>query len=113
MDQSRPGEAREAPQIDMALLEAVMPGDIARQHAGIGGLYVARDQGHANPGLRPHAEAFQHMHMRMATADKHQIAVYRSRGLHRSVLCPTAPCRAISDGALPLRTPPRLCRRLR
>lgn len=91
MDEPRPGEAGQAAQIDMAFLEAVMPGDIARQHAGIGRLYVACDQGDADAGLRPHAETFQHMHMRVPAANEHEIPVYRRRGLHRPALCPSAP----------------------
>src|SRR5260370_13628356 len=35
MDQPRPGKARQPTQVDVAFLETVMPGDIARQHAGI------------------------------------------------------------------------------
>src|SRR5262249_34205628 len=114
MDQPRPGETRQPPQIDMAFLEAVVSGDIPRQHAGIGGLDIARDQCDAHARFRPHAEALQHMHMRMPAADEHQIPVYGGRGLHRPALCPTGPPSAISYGAVfRIRTPSRLCRRLR
>ena len=40
-DQPRAGKPREPAEIDVALLERVMPGDIARQHARIGRLDVA------------------------------------------------------------------------
>src|SRR5207248_614884 len=49
MDQPRPGEARQPPQIDMAFIEAVMPGDIARQHARVRRLDITGDQRDANP----------------------------------------------------------------
>ena len=68
-DQPRAGKTRKSAEIDVALVKRVMPGDIARQHAGIGRLDIAGDEGHAHPGYRAHAEAFQHMDMRMAAAD--------------------------------------------
>ena len=45
MDQPGAGKARQPHQVDMALGKAVLPGDIARQHAGIGCLGIAGDQG--------------------------------------------------------------------
>ena len=57
MDQPRAGKARQPHQIDMAFGKAVEPGDIARQHAGIGRLDIAGDQCQAHPWHRPHAEA--------------------------------------------------------
>ena len=59
------------------------PGDIARQHARIGRLDIAGDQGQPQPGHRPHAKAFQHMDMGMAAADEDEILSDRYALLHR------------------------------
>ena len=97
MDEPGVGEAREAHQVDMAFLEPVEPGDIARQHAGIRRFQIAPDQRQADARLGPHAEALQHMHMGMAAANQHEILRNRNRVLHDPPLCPRlAPC-AISD----------------
>jgi len=82
-DQPRPGKAREPTEIDVALLKRVMPGDVARQHAGIGCLDVAADQGDAHPGHRPRAKALQHADMGMAAADENEILSDRNPLLHR------------------------------
>jgi hypothetical protein len=69
------GEARQRRQVDMAFVEAVMAGDMARQHAGRGRLDLARDQGQAHARHRLHAEGLQHMHMRMPAADQDEVAL--------------------------------------
>src|SRR6516162_10826929 len=82
-DQPRPGKAREPAEIDVALLKGVMPGDTARQHARIGRLDVAADQGDAHPRHRPHAKALQHTDMGMPAADEDEILSDRNALLHR------------------------------
>ena len=39
------GEAGQRPEVDMGVIEAVMPGDQARQHSGVGGVGVRRTPG--------------------------------------------------------------------
>ena len=68
-----PGEPGQGTQVDMALVEVVMAGDEARQHAGIGRVRVAADQGEAHAGDRFHAEPFQHRDVAVAAADEHEI----------------------------------------
>ncbi len=82
-DQPRAGKPRQPAEVDVAFVEIVMAGDPARQHARIGGLDIAGDQGHAHPGHRPHAKAFQHMDMGMPAADEHEILGDRDRLPHR------------------------------
>ena len=82
-DQPCGGKAREPAEIDVALLKGVVPGDIARQHAGIGRLTVAADQGDAHPGHRPHAKALQHANMGMAATDENEVLSDRRTLLHR------------------------------
>ena len=79
VDQPRAGKPREAHQIDMAFLKPEKPGDIAGQHAGIGRLDIARDQGQADPGGRAHAKALQHMDMSMAATHEDEILSDRNR----------------------------------
>ena len=81
-DQPRPGKAREPAEIDLALLKGVMPGDVTRQHAGIGRLDVAADQGDAHAGHRPHAKALQHADMGMAAPDENEILSDSNALLH-------------------------------
>ena len=50
-DQPRAGKARQPAEVDMALVEIVVAGDPARQHAGIRGLDIAGDQGHPHAGI--------------------------------------------------------------
>jgi hypothetical protein len=73
MNQPRPGEPREAHEIDMAFVKSVKPGDIAGQHAGVGRLDVAGNEGQTDPGGRVHAKALQHMDMGMAATDEDEI----------------------------------------
>ena len=70
----------------MAFLEPVEPGDIAGQHAGIGRLDIAGNEGQPNPVGRPHAKALQHMDMGMAATDKHKILGDRNGLSHRSTM---------------------------
>ena len=72
-EQARAGEARQPGEVDMDVVEAVMAGDEAGQHARIGRVHVGRDQGQPDPGQRPHAEAPQHGDMAVAAADQHDV----------------------------------------
>ena len=85
-DQPRAGEARQPAEVDMALVEIVVAGDPARQHARIRGLDIAGDQRHPHARHRPHAKALQHMDMGMAAADEHQILSNRNRLPHRPLM---------------------------
>ena len=55
-DQARAGEARQGTEIDVGLLEGVVAGDHSRQHAGIRGVHLRRDQRHPGALDRKHAE---------------------------------------------------------
>jgi hypothetical protein len=76
------GEIREWTEIDMRFIERVVAGDQAGQHAGIGGVYVARDQRQSHPGFGLHAKALQYFDVAVTAADEHEIFQYRRR-LHR------------------------------
>ena len=69
-----PESGAERSQVDMAFLEAVVAGDEARDHAGVGRLDVAADQGHPRVLQWPLAKLLEHVDMGMAAADQHQIS---------------------------------------
>src|ERR1700730_14847413 len=60
-----------------------MPGDVARQHAGIWRLAAAANERHAHPGHRSHAKALQDVHVRVPTAGENEILCNRDTLLHR------------------------------
>lgn len=80
-DQPCAGPGTQPRQVDMAFVEGIAAGHEARDHAGIGCLDVPTDQGEPHPGHRLHAEASQHMDMRMAAAHEHEV-LEEGRSLH-------------------------------
>src|SRR3984893_3339547 len=60
-----------------------MPGDVARQHAGIALLAARSTERHAHPGHRSHAKALQAVHGPVPAADKDEILRNRGTLLHR------------------------------
>ena len=50
-----------------------MPCDITGQHAGIGRMQVACDQGEAQAGQRVHGKIFQHGQMAVAATDENKV----------------------------------------
>lgn len=74
MDQAGAGEAGEGCEVDVALIQRVVPGDITRQHAGIGRLDLAGDQAEPDARHRPHAEGLEDMDMGVAAADQDEVA---------------------------------------
>ncbi len=103
-DQARAGEARKAAEIDVAFLKRVMPGDVARQHAGIGRLDVAGDERHAHPRRRPHAKALQYVDMGMTAPDEHKILSDRNWLLHCRHYAPAPPATPVTARRAPIRT---------
>ena len=77
MDQPRARAGAERSQVDVAFLEAVVAGDEARDHAGVGRLDIAADQRHPRVLQRPLAKLLEHMDVGMAAADQHQISHHR------------------------------------
>ncbi len=73
MNKPRAGRCGKANQIDMGLLRRVKTGNHARQHAGIRRRQIARDQGHADAGQRPHGKIRQYVNVRVAAADDNDI----------------------------------------
>ena len=79
---ARPGKLREAAQIDMHLVVAVVAGDVTRQHARVGRMRIAANDGETHARHRLHAETFDDTDVAMAAADKHDVAQDRLiRGL--------------------------------
>ena len=74
------GKAGERAGVDMSVIEAVQPGDEARQHAGIGRVKLAGDEGEAHAGQRLHAEAAQHGDVGVARADENHVLDDRPPG---------------------------------
>ncbi len=72
-EQARAGEAAQPLEVDMRVVEAVMPGDQTRQHARVGRVHVAADQRQAHARHGPHAEPLEDGDMAVPAADQHQI----------------------------------------
>ena len=66
-------EAGERPGVDVCLVVIIKAGDHARQHAGIGRIHLAGDEGEAHTGHRVHAEHAQYADMGMSRADEHDV----------------------------------------
>eukprot|EP00964_Phaeocystis_antarctica_P103740 scaffold68995_cov60-Phaeocystis_antarctica.AAC.2 len=73
VDQPRIREGREPRQVNVALLARVHARDVARQHARVGRLDVARDEREPHARLGAHAEHLEHVHVRVATAHEHEV----------------------------------------
>ena len=73
VNQRRPGETRERAQIHVHIVEIVMAGDEAGQHAGIRRMHVAGDEGDAHARHRRHAETLEHGDVGVPAADQHQV----------------------------------------
>ena len=73
VDEPRLAEYRELAQVDMGLVERVVPGQQAGQHARIGRVHVAAHQGqlHARHGF--HAEHLQDRYMAVPAANEHEV----------------------------------------
>ena len=71
--QPRPGEPGQGLEVHVGVVEPVMAGDIARQHARIGGVDVARDQRQPDAGEGLHPEPFEDGHMAVPSPDQDQV----------------------------------------
>ena len=72
-EEAGPGEHRQPRQVDVHVVEAVVPGDVARQHSGVRRVGRRADHGEAHAWLGPHAEAPQHAHVAVPAADEHDV----------------------------------------
>ena len=79
--------ARERGEIDVRLVEAVVARDQARQHAGVGCLDFATDDGQAHPRQRLHREAADDLDVRVAAAQQDEVDVDRAR-VHLGIRLP-------------------------
>ena len=66
----------------MGLVEVVITGDQSRQHAGIRGVHLARDESEAHAWERIHAEHAQHRNVGVPGADQHHVLDDRFLALH-------------------------------
>ena len=57
----------------MALLARVESRHVARQHAAVGRLHVARDESHLHARDGVHAQHPEHVHVGVAAAEQHQV----------------------------------------
>ena len=81
VQEPRPREARQRPQVDVRLVEAVVAGNEAGEHAGIGRVRVARYHRHANSGHAIHAEALDHADVTVAATDENEVLQdWRAKG---------------------------------
>src|SRR5262249_28156493 len=98
--EARAGKPRQGTSIDVSVVEVVMPGDEAGQHAGIGRVHLPTDQGEAHARDRLHAEHAQHRKVGMAGTDQHHVLDHwMGQALHASPSSPSGrPIRA-SPGA--------------
>ncbi len=84
LDKSCPGMARKADKVDVKLAAGIVAGNMARQHAGIGGRDHRVDQREPHTGQRVHAPLPQHQPMTVPAADKHQFACPWNDRVHGS-----------------------------
>ena len=73
----------ELAQIDVRLLDAVVAGNQAGQHAGVGGEEIPADQGDARPRERRHRETAQDLDVAVTAADEDHVRVDRVVHLRR------------------------------
>ena len=73
MEQPRPGEARERPEVDVDVVELVEAGDQAGQHPGVGRMEIARDDRDPHAGNGTHPQPAQHDDVTVAAADEDEI----------------------------------------
>ena len=85
VNQLRAGETGERAEIDMAVLERVMSGDVARQHAGIRRQRLARDQRDAGTRQGLQGEQLEHHDVGMTAADEDEILGPRFRAWHHAI----------------------------
>ena len=60
-------------QVHVAFVVGVFPRDVSRQHAGIRGRDIFRDERHSNPRFWVHGEVFQDVHVRVPTTDEDDV----------------------------------------
>ena len=80
---TRAGKLGQTTHVDMHVVKAVMPGDVARQHAGIWRVGIGADQGQARARQRVHRPHVQDHDMAVAAANQDDVAQYGGfRRLH-------------------------------
>jgi hypothetical protein len=81
--ETRPGKTGQRTGVDMGFVDTVIAGDESGQHAGIGCVHLAADQGKAHARDRLHAELAQHRNVGVAGADQHDVLQHgMARALH-------------------------------
>jgi len=81
--ETRPGKTGQRTGVDMGFVDTVTAGDESGQHAGIGCVHLAADQGKAHARDRLHAELAQHRNVGVAGADQHDVLQHgMARALH-------------------------------
>ena len=71
------GKAGQRRQIDVRVVERVVPGDEPRQHARVRRMEIACDQGYPDARDRPHPEPAKNNHVGVTAADEDQILQHR------------------------------------
>ena len=79
--EARTGKCGKAAQVDVHIVERVMPGDVSGQHPRVRCVRVGADQRQAYARLGPHAKAAQHAHMAVAATHEDDISGDRGHGL--------------------------------
>ena len=105
--QAGAGEPCQRPQIDVRVVESIVPGNQARQHAGVRRVDVARDHGHTQAGDGVHPEQLQHDRVTVPAADQDEVLQHgRGWAVHRLLTWPPA-----SDASTSIRSAPAPNRR--
>jgi hypothetical protein len=79
MNQPRRRRKRQRPEIDMSLIVAVVSGNVAGQHARVGGVRFPCNHADADTRQWTHGERAQHLHVGVATANQQQVSDWRNR----------------------------------
>ena len=74
---ARTGEFGQAAQVDVHVVEAVVSGDVAGQHARVRRVGIGADHRQAHAGQRLHGEHVQHADVAVAAADQDDVSEHR------------------------------------
>ena len=102
VEQAGPGKPRQRLQVDMRVVEAVVPGNQPRQHAGVRRMDVAGHDGHAEARNGIHAQHPEHDGVTVPAAQQDEVLEHGRRlPVHRPLSSPSCTAARSSMRAAP------------